>query len=81
MKEIVAAMIGTIITTQPRQIMSAIELGLVKEFIDRDRMKFMAAFDLGPQWERLAKAPTLFIVDDNGEPQSRNFNAAIAKGE
>ncbi len=69
MKEIVAARIGTVVTNNPRLIRAALELGRKDiEFLDRQRMQFMAAMDLGPRWERLAESPTLFLMDENGEP-------------
>jgi len=66
MKEIVAARIGTIITTNRKSILAAIEADTVSEFIERERMQFMAACDLGQKWITLANAPTLFVIDDNG---------------
>ena len=69
MREIVAAKIGDIITTDPLHIKSAYELDIPVELICRKRLAFMAAMDLGKKWQDLAKAPTLFIVDDQGLPQ------------
>ena len=66
MKEIVAAMIGTTITTNPVDIKSAANMGTIKDLINRKRAQFMAAFDLGKNWELLAAAPTLFSIDDDG---------------
>lgn len=63
-KEIVGAMIGTKITNNPREIATAVESGTITEFIDRGRMEFMAACDLGQNWKRMAEGPTLFCVDD-----------------
>jgi hypothetical protein len=67
-REIVAAMIGTVITTSRRHILSAIELDQPVYFIDRLHMEMMASFDLGPQWTALAEAPTLFKLDKDGMP-------------
>lgn len=72
MKEIVGAMIGTIITNDRRSIMAAVEAGTVREFLDRRRMQFMAACDLGENWRRMAAGPTLFCIDDDGNPQPPN---------
>ena len=66
MKEIVGAMLGTKITNNPRLIAAAVEAGVVTEFIDRQRMRFMAACDLGQRWKRMADGPTFFCIDDEG---------------
>lgn len=66
MKEIVAAMIGTKITNNPRTISEAIKHGTVTEFLDRKRMRFMSVFDLGQKWQKLAEGPTFFCMDDEG---------------
>lgn len=73
MKEIVAAMVGTFITNDPTHIASAIETNTLTEFLDRDRMKFMAALDLGEHWKKLASSRTLFCIDDAGNPQAADF--------
>ena len=67
MKEIIAAMIGTVITNNYRQIAVAIETNMPIEFIERARIDFMVACDSGIQWEKLAKSKTIFCVSDNGE--------------
>jgi hypothetical protein len=66
MYEIVAAKIGDIITTNFIDIRQAF-MDQCKdiELLDRRRMQFMAACDLGPQWERIASSPTLFIINDD----------------
>jgi len=69
MKEIVGAMIGTVITNNPRDIAAAVEAGTVTEFLDRQRMRLMAACDLGPNWTRMSEGPTFFCIDDNGNIQ------------
>lgn len=66
MKEIVAAMIGTKITNNPRIIAEAVEHGTVTEFLDKRRMAFMAALDLGQNWQKLAEGPTFFCMDYEG---------------
>lgn len=63
-------MIGTVITTDRSHMRAAIELDQPIQFIDRLHMEMMASFDLGPQWERLAKAPTIFKLDKDGNPCS-----------
>lgn len=63
MSDIVAARIHRpkdIITNDIKTIISAVELELPVEFLTRERMQFMAALDLGSQWEKLATAPTIF---------------------
>ena len=66
MKEIVGAKIGSIITNNRPAIYIAIQNNTITEFLDRARMRFMAACDMGPNWVKMANGPTLFIVDDNG---------------
>jgi hypothetical protein len=67
-REIVAAKIGDMITTNRRHIISALELNQDIQFLDRLHMEFMASLDLGPKWGELAKAPTIFRLDKNGKP-------------
>ena len=68
MKEIIAAKIGTLITTNPKQIADAIYHNAKVEFIDRTRINFMVACDMGYNWERLSQSKTLFCIDDDGNP-------------
>jgi hypothetical protein len=65
--EIVGARIGDVITNNPRIIADAVERNAVTEFLDRDRMRFMAAMDLGRNWVVMAEGPTLFCIDKNGK--------------
>lgn len=67
MKEIVAVRMGTIIVTDAKYIHD--NINSVDALICRQHVQLMASLDLGPTWERLAKAPTLFCIDDNGNPQ------------
>lgn len=67
MKEIVAAQIGTLVTNNPRTILEATEKNTISEFLDRKRMEFMAAMDLGERWQKLADGPTLFCMDEAGK--------------
>lgn len=71
-KEIVGAKIGTLITNDRRTIAEAVERNAVIEFLDRERMQFMAAMDLGRNWELIASGPTLFCIDADGQPQPSN---------
>jgi hypothetical protein len=71
-KEIVGAKIGTLITNNRRTIAEAVERNAVTEFLDRERMQFMAAMDLGRNWELMASGPTLFCIDADGKPQPIN---------
>jgi hypothetical protein len=68
MKEIVAAKIGTLITTERKAIIAALDANADVQFLDRRHMQLMAGFDLGPQWTALANAPTLFCVGADGKP-------------
>ena len=66
-KDIVAVMInGTTITNDRKKILAALELELPVGGIPREIFEFMAKLDLGPKWEALAKAETLFYLDDDG---------------
>jgi len=72
MKEIVGAKIGTMITNNRKTISGAFERGAVTEWLDRERMQFMAGMDLGRNWELMANGPTLFCLDDEGKPHAPN---------
>ena len=76
MKEIVGAKIGTLITNNRKTIAEAVERNAVTEFLDRQRMQFMAAMDLGRNWDLMANGPTLFCIDDDGRPQPPNVKSA-----
>lgn len=67
MKEIVAVMIGTIITNDKKTFLEALQSNRNIGLLDRKHMQFMAACDLGDRWRALAEADTLFCVDDKGE--------------
>ncbi len=69
--EIVAAQIGTLITTDLRAIITAAKTGEVTQYITKDVAKFMAACDLGTNWQRLANAPTIIWLV-NGAPTLNN---------
>ncbi len=81
MKEIVGARIGTLITNDRRTIADAVERNVVTEFLDRKRMRFMAAMDLGRNWELMANGQTLFCIDDDGNPQSHNALMLVKHGK
>jgi hypothetical protein len=40
-----------------------------KKLISRHEAELMAAMDLGVNWEKLAVMPTLFIIDEDGNPR------------
>jgi hypothetical protein len=67
MKEIVGAMINGTITNVPSHIKAAVEMGQDIEWLDRTRMLFMSACDLGIRWDKMAEGPTLFKIDSEGE--------------
>lgn len=67
-KEIVAAKINSVITTNRAHIAAALEMNMAVEFLERKHMQFMDQCDLGPVWHQLAIAPTIFCIDDKGEP-------------
>jgi len=69
MQEIVGAVInGTTVTNDPSEIAKAIENNRCNRLLDRRSMQFMSACDLGRNWDNLANSPTLFRIDDNGDP-------------
>ncbi len=70
MREIVGAKIGTTITNNPQKISEAVKAEAVTEWLDRERMEFMAFMDSGERWERMASGPTLFCLDREGNPHS-----------
>lgn len=72
-RQIVAVMIDGVITTDPQAAMIALHRIVNQQaegidLIDRWRLKFMAACDLGPQWTALANAQTLFALDEQRRP-------------
>ncbi len=67
MREVVGAQIGTRITNDSGEIRTALDRGTIRRFLFRDEMKLMAAFDLGPNWEALAKSRTLFLLSEDGK--------------
>lgn len=71
-REIVGAIIRTIITNNRNEISAAYKRGDVTCWLDRDWMKFMADCDLGRNWELMANGPTLFCLDENGFPLPKN---------
>ena len=69
MVEVVGAVInGGTVTNDRAAIYQAVHDGRVNKWLDRRHMQFMAACDLGPNWQKLADSPTLFKLDDNGKP-------------
>lgn len=81
MKEIVGARIGTLITNDRRTIADAVEQNAVTEFLDRKRMRFMAAMDLGRNWELMANGQTLFCIDDDGRPHLHTDSMLVKQGK
>jgi len=70
MQEIVGAVInGSTVTNDVVQIAKAIKNDRCNKLLDRKSMQFMSACDLGRNWDILASSPTLFIIDDNGNPK------------
>lgn len=68
MSEIVGVQIGTTIYRDLRTIQALLrDTNLPWQPISRAHMDFMACADLGPQWREWSNAPTLFIMDKNGD--------------
>lgn len=68
MKEIVGAMIGTIITNNPADIIRGLESNTVTRLLSKQEMQFMASCDLGKSWEVMANSRVLFCLDEDGKP-------------
>lgn len=66
MREIVAGRAGATVTNCLEDIAKAAAEGRLSELYDRSQMRFMAACGLGGNWARLADAPTLFVIEDDG---------------
>lgn len=66
MKEIVGAQIGGLITSNPLLIAQGLARDTIKQFLTRQHMEFMSSADLGKNWDDMAKAPALFVMDDDG---------------
>ena len=68
MKEIVGAMIGTIITKNPADIIRGLKNNTVTRLLSKQEMQFMASCDLGGKWEVMANSRVLFFLDEDGNP-------------
>ena len=60
--EVVAAMIGTLITNDRNEIREKIQTGEEVVLLTRQEMRLMAAAELGEKWVTLANGPTLIKV-------------------
>jgi len=69
MKEIVAAQIGSVITSNLALFKEMVLAGSDFRLFSRFEMEFMSNMDLGSQWTALANAPTWFLLDENGKPK------------
>ncbi len=69
MRDIVGAKIngGTVTNSLPK-IVEAAKSGRLDDVYDRKQMQFMSCCDLGRNWELMAIGPTLFLIDDDGNP-------------
>jgi len=83
MKEIVGAMIGTIITNNPADIIRGLERNTVTRLLSKQEMQFMASFDLGRNWEVMANSRVLFCLDEDGKPFPASLpnKACAGRGE
>lgn len=78
--EIVGAVIsGNIFTNDPVKIRGAAISGTITRFLPRDEMLFMSSFDLGMNWDNMARGKTLFILDNQGKPQFVEGGAYVRK--
>lgn len=79
MKEIVAGLIdGRTLTTDARVLSEAYRVGRSVRWHSRAEMQLVAACDLDSKWNRLANAPTLFCLNDDGLPMPPNTVLAAA---
>ncbi|MBK8255617.1 MAG: hypothetical protein IPK82_23505 [Polyangiaceae bacterium] len=62
-EEIIAAKIGTRITTDLNQMITAAVAGQEIEPITRTLANYMASYGAGPNWEKLATAATIAVFD------------------
>ena len=64
MRKIVGAKIEDLLTNNSKTIIYAMEHNMPIEFLDQERMQFMAACDLGPQWTAMGNWPVMFLYDE-----------------
>lgn len=64
---VVAVKYGSKITNNRKIIAGLLDAGINIEFLDQKHMQFMAACDLGHNWEALGNSPVLFRlkIDDD----------------
>lgn len=62
--KVVAWLIDGVISNNLQELKRAVDLNKHFELICDKRAKFMAACDLGQNWENLAKAPVIFNLKD-----------------
>ena len=67
MTEIVALRFGSTITNNREEILERLERGDEFDVVPRTTAQFMSSMDLGKHWQDLADAPTLFVLDENGQ--------------
>lgn len=68
-RDIVGSLInGQHITNSKEALIAALENDIPVRLLDRAEMQFMAACDLGPNWEGMATGPTLLKLDEEGNP-------------
>jgi len=65
-REIVGAKINGMITNNRELIASAIKSETPIQLLDRWTMELMANCGMGYNWEKMAKSPTLFIINEQG---------------
>lgn len=65
-REIVAALIGRMVTTDPVDIKSALKCGQKIRLLSRREVEVMGALDLGKNWEDLSDSRTICIQNDDG---------------
>lgn len=70
-KEIVAVKIGDAITTDPVLVLEAAERGGIPlNYMARGTFRYLAKIEIDPElkrlWTKLASAPALFIIEEDG---------------
>ena len=65
MREIVGAICNMTVTNNPKTILLALVENQSVRFLTKQEMGFMAAMDVGLNWEKMAVGPVLFVMDEN----------------
>ena len=68
MRDIVGGIIeGKTVTNNLSALKMAVSSGLNIRWLDKKHMQLMASFDLGANWEKMAKGVVIFRIDEKGQ--------------